>query len=391
MTGNDVRGLQAARRARGWTQRRLMTAMRSSAPSIGLALPLSDDSLKTQLTRWENGRQVPGPEYRQLFRLVYGMTDLELGFPFAESVAPPPAHTPALSREGLAYYSTLFGEHVRADNTVGPHFVLDFVRQQTRQLAIAAKEARGSIRPDVVDVAFKYHELLGWLLQDSGRFADAMIYTDRARDLAAEMNDPRWSAYLLMRKSNIATDAAEHVTAATLAEAALQESRRLPARLQAIVLRQSANAYAGLNDAKRCEAAVSLAFRAAEHETDGAEMASYCTSPYVAMEAANCWTQLGRPDRAVAAFAEARTDWPESLRRDKGLALARMSSAHASAGNHEQAVAVSREAIALASITRSARTVHELSRVRAHLAPWIREPDVAEVSAGIASLVANAA
>jgi hypothetical protein len=37
-------------------------------------------SLKTQISRWENGHVVAGPEYRALFRVVYGATDAELGF-----------------------------------------------------------------------------------------------------------------------------------------------------------------------------------------------------------------------------------------------------------------------------------------------------------------------
>ena len=38
--------------------------------------------MKTKLSRWENGHEAVGlPEYRRLFREIYGRTNAELGFP----------------------------------------------------------------------------------------------------------------------------------------------------------------------------------------------------------------------------------------------------------------------------------------------------------------------
>ena len=43
---------------------------------------MSAASLKTKLSRWENGHEAVGlPEYRRLFRDIYGRTDAELGLP----------------------------------------------------------------------------------------------------------------------------------------------------------------------------------------------------------------------------------------------------------------------------------------------------------------------
>ena len=43
---------------------------------------MTSASLKTKLSRWENGHEAVGlPEYRRLFREIYGRTDAELGFP----------------------------------------------------------------------------------------------------------------------------------------------------------------------------------------------------------------------------------------------------------------------------------------------------------------------
>lgn len=43
--------------------------------------PMSETSLKTNLSRWENGRQQVSAKYRPLFREIYGRTNEELGFP----------------------------------------------------------------------------------------------------------------------------------------------------------------------------------------------------------------------------------------------------------------------------------------------------------------------
>jgi len=48
-------------------------------PQAGLTLG-SDKSLKTTISRHENGHVIPGEDWRKLYRLAYGRTDDELGF-----------------------------------------------------------------------------------------------------------------------------------------------------------------------------------------------------------------------------------------------------------------------------------------------------------------------
>ena len=48
--------LQAARKARGWGQQRLITELERAARRRGVTLP-GRDSLKAQVSRWENGRR----------------------------------------------------------------------------------------------------------------------------------------------------------------------------------------------------------------------------------------------------------------------------------------------------------------------------------------------
>src|SRR5690349_17094375 len=151
--------LQLARLSADWSKMRLIGRMRRLAPAVlGEAFHLPDnDSLKTSLRRWENGYITPGPDYRKLLRAVYGMSDEELGFPPVaqhDQIAAPPA----FSAEGLAYFNGLFAEHVRADNLVGPHRVAELVKVQVRQLNVAARDARGPLRRDLITMTSRYHE-----------------------------------------------------------------------------------------------------------------------------------------------------------------------------------------------------------------------------------------
>lgn len=278
-----------------------MRRLRDVARSLGVTtLPISDESLKTNIKRWESGVVVPDMDNRRLLQHVYGMTADQLGFPPVDEAAIDHLTTAAsLSGQALDYYGVLFDDHVRADNLLGPRFTLDIVRQQVTTLSQAAREARGPNRRPVLRMASRYHEFYGWLLQDLGRCTDATISTDRARDLATELDDQPLIAYLMMRRSNIASDDGDPGLAVALADAALKTPAADQREIRAVLLRQKANAYAGLGETKHCASAIDEAFNVAEANTgEGNELADYCTPAYVAMEAGTCWLDLGDTDRA---------------------------------------------------------------------------------------------
>jgi tetratricopeptide (TPR) repeat protein len=358
------------------------------APGLGLSLP-AIDSLTTNIRRWENDRVTPGPEYRQVLRAVYGLSDGELGFPVPDA-DDQPALTPrlALSAEGLAYFDSLLCAHINADNLLGPQQVLALVEHEARVLSLAVRDARGALRPRGIRTASRFHELLGWLQQDCGRFDPAMAATDRARDFAVELGDPLWNAYLLMRKSNIATDAGDPPIAAALAEAALAAASATPPRVHAVILRQHANAQAALGNATQFAHTLDQSVAEVQRpEDDGDQLASYCTERYVVMEAANCWTQLRQPDQALQLLGRSEDDWPEAHRRDQGLCLARSASAHAGVHDIDRACSLGAQAITLAHTTRSARTIAELRRLRSQLAPSRGQDKVEALRSAVASLI----
>src|SRR6476659_2918325 len=71
--------IRTARRDRDWSQTRLIAELQRVALRRGIALP-SLETLKSRVSRWENGHSVPDEFYRQLLREAFGMDDHELGF-----------------------------------------------------------------------------------------------------------------------------------------------------------------------------------------------------------------------------------------------------------------------------------------------------------------------
>src|SRR4051794_8441756 len=324
--------LQAARRAEGWPQARLMMLMKAMAPQADLRLP-SEASLKTELSRWENGHKTPEACYRKLFRIIYGLTDEELGFPTDSASLVPCLALPVFSHPVVDYYARMFRDHIRADSQMGPRYVLPVVEQQVKTLVPLVRELRGEDRRSAVDLVCRYEEFLGWLYQDSGQPELAVAWTSRAHDLGLELSDPRTTSYLLMRRSNIATDAGDPAQALALAEAALREHAGVNGSTKAVILRQKANACAALGDERGCASAIDAAFEALALPDESPDQASYCTTQYVAMEGGTCWLTLNKPERALTTFAEADDIWPEASRRDHGLFMARLAIAYTANGD----------------------------------------------------------
>jgi tetratricopeptide (TPR) repeat protein len=185
-----------------------------------------------------------------------------------------------------------------------------------------------------------------------------------ALDFAQEAGDEMLISYILMRRSNIATDAKRPELALKLADAALDRSTHLPPRYRAVALRQRAHAFAQLDQSDDCASTLQLAFKSAERSADSErDLAQYCTPAYVEMEAAHCWIELGQPDKAIGPLQHSLAEWKPEFRRDLGLCLARLAVAHASNGQVENALIVADRSLEIVRDTKSFRTEDQLARI----------------------------
>ncbi len=377
--------LRAARQARGWSQARLQAALRGAAQEAGIKLP-GEDSLKTQLSRWENGHRIPNDFYRQLFRRIYGLTDRELGFATTRSDAEAAysrstARVPSIvSFELIDSLTATLGQLSRTDSLAGPVPVLAAATDQADFVGRLCQVSAGPERHDLLALATRFAEFIGWLHQDDDDLTQAMQWTDRAMDYSQELGDPRLISYVLMRKSNILTDGGHSAQGRGLADAALRASGELTPRLRALALRQRANAFALLGEADGCARELDLAMDEVNREPVDLndDFLGYCGPSYVEMEAANCWLQLEQPGKAIPIFESSLGNWPIGHQpRDRGLCLARLATAHAIAGDLDRAAQAGVESLITLRIAGSGRVLNQLRQLRMRLAPAYDSPSVA--------------
>jgi tetratricopeptide (TPR) repeat protein len=288
----------------------------------------------------------------------------------------------------VTYFQEVITQHIRADNLMGPHHLVDVVRAQVELLDRVLTSASGDIRRDLLYLGFRYNEFVGWLYQDAGHTGDAMQYSDRAMDHAIELDDIRLRAYVLMRKANIAIDAGRPDRALGLAEAAMREPKRVPPRVRALILGQRGRAYARQGERAHCARALDEARREVARPDDAStDLATYCTPSYVAMEAASCWSQLGRFDTAVTTYEMSLDSWPAEFRRDHGLCLARLAGSHAGRDDVDGACAAGLQATEVIRTATSSRALQGLQQLRVRLAPWRRDERVSELSERIRAVI----
>lgn len=254
--------------------------------------------------------------------------------------------------------------YTATDNLAGPHSLVNVVPQQLRFIETIIEGARGKDRAQLLYVGARYAEFAGWIYQDTGALDTAMQLSNTAFDFAQEAGDETLGAYVLMRKSNIATDAGRSDLGLRLINTVLAGTEKASPRLRAVMLRQQAHAQLLSGDVESCARTLETAFKLAAHSPDSeTDLANYCTPEYVEMEAAHCWVQLGRADDAISTLQRGLADWQPEYRRDLGLCLARLSVAHASKAQAEHAVFVAERALSIAHETHSYRVSSQLARV----------------------------
>ena len=202
------------------------------------------------------------------------------------------------------------------DNLAGPQSLVHVAPQQLRFVEDLLSKASGKDRKQLLYVGARYAEFAGWIYQDTGALNSAMHMSSSALDFAQELGDDTLISYILMRRSNIATDAKRPELALKLADAALSKSTSLPPRYCAVALRQRAHSFAQLDQSDECASTLELAFTFAERSVDSAkDLAQYCTPEYVEMEAAHCWIELGQADKAIGTLQHSLAGWkPEPSR-----------------------------------------------------------------------------
>ena len=390
--GHQAAALKAARKRMGWSQGRMAAALEQAAGRLGQAKDLPPGGRQTliqYISYFENGKRAVPDRLQPIFREALRSTAEELSFDNSVSIAAgtnlpglPAAHLASAGAAVITSLRLILEANVQADARIGPAYLIPAVQGQLPVIDQVCRMTRGSDHEQALRLGSQFAEFCGWLYQDSGDYETAMYWTDRALEYAVELDDRRVISYVLMRKSNIATDAGQPGHGLGLANAALKQDQQLTPRLRAVALRQRANAHALLAETADFAQDTENAFGQA---TDGVaqeeqDHAPYCTPSFVEMEAGACWLKLGAAGDAIPVFEDSRARWTATEQvRDHALCLARLATAYARTGEPEPACTIAGELISTANGLGSARVATQVTDLRTSLAPWRKNSDVTDL------------
>lgn len=220
-----------------------MQAFAQVARRLNITLP-SPASLKTALSRWENG-QTPDPAYRRVFRELYGLTDAELGFS-DNNTTPDTLPDTGLSelagrlrsaeRVDAELISVLDAQthHLRLlDRRFGAAVILDQMSGHVDSVSgLLTHSVRGADREALARVLADAGALAGWQALDTGAVQRAWAHFTLARTAAAEAQRPALLAHALGEQAYALLELGRAGSAAQLIDVAAG-TRGLPPLLRA--------------------------------------------------------------------------------------------------------------------------------------------------------------
>src|SRR6185312_488203 len=211
--------LQTVRRQLGYTAAQVIDLLTRRAEA--LHLPIANKaSLKTKLSRWENGKEQPSEIYRRLFREIYGRTSAELGVP--DDPEDDPEATELRARLAVARTLDLDTVEVfrhqldharRIDRQFGGLTQLDQLRTQIDQMQHLLTYRAGPQRPALAGVLVEASTLAGWQALDRAALGQAWTHYDRAKTAAREAESPALLAHATAEQAFVLTDLTETTAA----------------------------------------------------------------------------------------------------------------------------------------------------------------------------------
>ena len=251
-----------------------------------------------------------------------------------------------------------------SDNLFGPQRVMAAVREQIDLLQSLRQGQRGADYRALAGVQTEFADLLSWLHQDSGEHDAAAFWLDRALEWSHLTGDINNTAFILTRKSHLASDIGNGAEAAEVAEASVSLAPT-NSRMAAIASAQATRGYALLGDQSGTERAHDRTLNLFDTATaDELPWGQFFGPAYVTAQYAESQRLLGNHSAAAGQYRLAIDQMPAGFRRDQGVYLAREALAFVGAGDAEQAAQAGLRALNIGNETGSTRILTELHKVR---------------------------
>lgn len=368
--------LRTARKARGWSQERLVHEIEKHARQYLLTVATTA-SLRVYVSEWENGKRAIAGPYLVILRALLGLTDDELlGRAEAPGTQPADGYGDLLARidssrslsAGMVETLTQQTELLRSfDRQMGAAALVDQMTSHLQALEDALTFAvLPGVRGPIARALAGASTLAAWQALDVGAVERAWRDYELAKRAASDAGEPMYLAHATAEQAYVLSDAGRPELAVELVReaqtvAAGKVSPRLAAWLHAAEAELCAKA--GLADEARRALDAAAGTLPDDGETRDPDMLSiFLNSDHLARWRGNVLASLGEDDALSSLYSALDGLDPTFVRAASGLRCD-LAQAHLVRGEHGQAADHLRQARLLASRTGSVRQRQRIERL----------------------------
>ncbi|MEV5551923.1 helix-turn-helix transcriptional regulator [Streptomyces sp. NPDC052309] len=334
---------------------------------------------------WETDNSPAHTHSREIGPNVRRRTVLQVATTTGLAAALPALHrSPAPKRVTAGYVDQLRARTARLrrlDDILGggdTYRVYLSEYQSTKALLRTARTADDT-RRRLLSLLAEQAQQAGWAAFDGGRPAEASSLYEESMAAAREAGDSSLlgNAFAFLAYQTADRDQAAEMAARSCATI----THGTPAGVRALLHERMAWACAVANRPADTERALTAARTALEeqHGEEQPDWVAWVDQTELDIMTGRCWTELRRPLRAVPVLTKALARYDDAHARDKALYLSWLADAYLTAGEVEEAAAVTGRALDLSIGVASVRPGERLAPVLAQLGQHRELPAVRDV------------
>jgi tetratricopeptide (TPR) repeat protein len=360
--------LRAVRELLGYSAQDVIRMIVARARALDVAI-MTETSLKTKLSRWENGHEAVSQPYRRLLRDVYGRTDEELGFPpdvqndEAEELRARLALARTLDAETVELFRQQVDGARHIDHRFGGISILDQLRSTIKQIeGLLTYSTSHGQRQALARVLTDASTLAGWQALDRAAMQQAWELHEKAKSAAREAGSLGLLAHATAQQAFILIDMGEFAAAAEqlTAARALAEGTS-PSLLRAWLAAAHGEGLAVVGQRDESLRAFDEANTLLPNDpVDPTLPFLFLQDVHLDRWRGHALSRLGEPD-AIDQLSDALPRLPANFTRARTGMLVDLAFAYANAGDRDAALEHVRQARRLASQIKSDRQLRRLS------------------------------